>query len=185
MSYRNSNYAAFYVADDFNTSNLGANQAPDFCYYNLLRAWKGDDSSFPFIDAHAKTYNVRDDSKWETLQKRLHERLDSSKNIILFLSKNTQASRALNEEINYGVNVKGLPVIVVYPDFTKCEDIAYSNDIRQPVKNLWNKLPIFKTNMLKVATLHIPMDKSTIRKALSLDTFTVQNMCKANTYFYK
>ena len=55
-------------------------------YYNQLRAWKGKDSSFPFIDAHDKTYNVRDDSLWDTLKNRLHERLDYSKNIILFLA---------------------------------------------------------------------------------------------------
>ena len=41
---------------------MGANATPDFVYYNQLRAWKGADSSFPFVDAHAKTYNVRDDS---------------------------------------------------------------------------------------------------------------------------
>lgn len=54
---------------------------------------------------------------WETLKKRLHDRLDVSKNIILFLSDNTKDSRALREEVDYGINTKGLPVIVIYPDF--------------------------------------------------------------------
>ena len=118
MANRTANYTAFYVKEPFDESNLGANATPDFLYYNQLKAWKAADSSFPFIDAHAKTYNVRDDSEWETLKKRLHERLDVSKNIILFLSDNTKNSQALREEIDYGINTKGLPVIVIYPDFT-------------------------------------------------------------------
>ena len=79
---------------------------------------EGCDSSFPFIDSHDKTYNVRDGSDWEkTLKPRLHQRLDNSKNVILFLSSVTKNSRALREEINYATNQKGLPIIVVYPDF--------------------------------------------------------------------
>lgn len=75
MSNRTANYVAFYVAEPFSESNLGTSATPDFSYYNQLRAWKGADSTFPFVDAHAKTYNVRDDSEWGTLKKRLHERL--------------------------------------------------------------------------------------------------------------
>ena len=52
MAYRNGNYAAFYVAEPFDPSALGANATKDFQYYNLLRAWKGADSSFPFNDSH-------------------------------------------------------------------------------------------------------------------------------------
>ncbi len=47
MSNRTANYTAFYVAEPFNESNLGANATPDFLYYNQLRAWKGADSIFP------------------------------------------------------------------------------------------------------------------------------------------
>ena len=76
MANRTANYSAFYVKTPFDASNLRAYATRDFVYYNQLRAWKGADSSFPFVDAHAKTYNVRDDSSWDTLKKRLHERLD-------------------------------------------------------------------------------------------------------------
>lgn len=86
MAHRIYNYSAFYVAEPFNPCNLGANATPDFCYYNMLRAWKGADNTFPFLDAHETTYNVRDNSSWDTLRKRLHDRLDNSKNIILFLT---------------------------------------------------------------------------------------------------
>jgi len=76
MAYRNGNYAAFYVAEPFNASALGAHATKDFCYYNMLRAWKGKEASFPFNDSHDKTYNVRDNSDWETtLKPRLRERI--------------------------------------------------------------------------------------------------------------
>jgi hypothetical protein len=114
MAYRNGNYSAFYVAEPFSENNLGAHSTKDFNSYNLLRAWKADDDSFPFIDSHNKNYNVRDGSDWEkTLKPRIQERLSNSKNIIFFLSSITKNSRALREEINFGIGNKGLPVIVV------------------------------------------------------------------------
>jgi hypothetical protein len=93
---------------------LGANSTKDFVYYNLLKAWKANDSTFPFNDSHAKNYNVRDGSDWEkTLKPRIHDRLNSSKNIILFVCYITKYSRALREEINLVMVTNGLPVIVV------------------------------------------------------------------------
>ena len=185
MSYRNANYVAFYVAEPFNESNLGANATPDFLYYNQLRAWKGADDSFPFIDAHNKTYNVRDDSEWETLKKRLHERLNVSKNLVLILSENTKNSKALREEVDYAINTKELPVIVIYPDFKEKSDICNSNGIRKQVKDLWDKLPVFRDNMSKVATIHIPYKKSLITSALQDADFKVQTAAEAGNYYYR
>ncbi|WP_303961191.1 TIR domain-containing protein [Succinatimonas hippei] len=184
MGNRTANYAAFYVAEPFNASNLGAYATPDFIYYNQLLLWKGRDSSFPFVDAHAKTYNVRDDSEWETLKKRLHERLNVSKNIVLFLSSNTKNSRALREEIDYGINIKGLPIIVIYPDFNEKTDICSSTGIRKQIIDLWDRLPVFRDNMNKVATLHVPYKKSLIISALENADFTVQTMTKVGRYYY-
>ena len=83
----------------------------------LTAAWQ-----LPFINAHDSTSTVRDDSQWETLKRRLHDRLNVSKNIILFLSSETKNSKALREEIEYGINKKELPIIVIYPDYkTKSE----------------------------------------------------------------
>lgn len=47
MAYRNGNYAAFYVAEPFDPSALGANATKDFQYYNLLRAWKQQTKGHP------------------------------------------------------------------------------------------------------------------------------------------
>lgn len=185
MPNRTANYTAFYVAEPFNETNLGANAAKDFCYYNMLKAWKAADSTFPFVNAHDKTYSVRDGSDWETtLKPRLHQRLRASKNVILFLSSNTKYSRALKEEIDYAINTLGLPIIVVYPDFSTKEDIANASGLRQKVKNLWDKLPVLRDNMDKVPTIHIPMKKDLVRKSLGHDWFKVSTKTKPNQYYW-
>ena len=174
-NYRNGNYAAFYVDDPFNES--GANATKDFVSYNQLRMWKGADSSFPFIDSHEKNYDVRDGSNWEkTLKPRIQERLRDSKNMVLFLSSITRNSRALREELDYGINSMGLPVIVVYPDFSEKSDIIVceTRTIRKQIEELWDKLPTFRDSMVEVPTIHVPNKKRLIRNALEQDDFTVQ-----------
>ena len=182
------NYCAFYVSEPFNESSLGAHATKDFCYYSMLKAWKGLDSSFPFNNAHDTTYNVRDNSDWETtLKPRLRERLRNSKNIILFLSSNTLNSRAVREEIEYGVNVLGLPIIVIYPDLKTKDDLLTSdkNNLNNAVKNLWNNLPVFRDSKSKVPVLHVPMNKDTIKMALNNADFRIDAGKNPNDYFYK
>src|SRR5580765_1941364 len=172
MAYRNGNYTAFYVAEPFNSSSLGANATKDFQYYNTLRMWKGADVTFPFVDSHDKTYSVRDGSDWEsTLKPRLRERLRSSKNIILILSSITKNSSALREEIEYGINDQGLPVIVIYPEYNTKESLLVNGSLKQAVKNLWGNLPVFRDSMDKVPTLHVPMDKGLIKTSLQDNDF--------------
>lgn len=187
MAYRNGNYSAFYVAEPFNEGNLGANATRDFAYYNLLRAWKGDDSSFPFVDSHEKNYNVRDGSDWErTLKPRIRERLRNSKNIVLFLSAITKNSRALREEVDYGINDMELPVVVVYPDCSEKSDIigCQSQTIRKQIKDLWDKVPKFRDSMSDVPTIHVPNKKALIKKALQDDDFKVQTKGTAGVFFF-
>ena len=142
MANRTGNYTAFYVSEPFSESNLGAFATKDFVTYNQLRAWKGKDSTFPFLDSHNKNYDVRDGSDWETtLKPRLHDRLSKSKNIILILSSVTKNSKALREEIDYGINTKGLPVIVIYPEYSNKSDIinCSSKTFKKQIKDLWDK----------------------------------------------
>lgn len=187
MAYKNGNYSAFYVNEPFSESNLGSHATKDFFYYNLLRAWKRSDSTFPFIDSHQKNYNVRDDSNWEsTLKPRIRQRLSNSKNIIYFLSSITKNSRALREEIDYGINAQGLPIIVVYPDFSEKNDIINcdSKKFKKQIIELWDAVPVFRESMDKVPTLHIPHKKDLIRKALHDKNFMVGSKCNAGSYFY-
>ncbi len=48
--------------------------------------------------------------------------------------------------------------------------------------NLWNYIPYFKEHMDKVPTLHIPMDKVAIEKALKSKNFMVQSKIKNGKY---
>ncbi|MBR2089475.1 MAG: hypothetical protein IJ905_03720 [Fibrobacter sp.] len=183
--HRTGNYTAFYVSEPFDSSNLGANATKDFCYYRAITAWEAKDPDFHFIDSHEKTYNVRDESSWEdTLKPRLHSRLRLSKNIILILSSNTKYSKALREEIDYGINTLGLPVIVIYPDFSEKNDIIDENkQFKLQVKKLWDKLPVFRDNMNKVATIHIPFKQALLKKCLDDPDLTIQKM-KIGRYFF-
>lgn len=185
MANRIYNYAAFYVAEPFKESNLGAYAAPDFIYYNMLKAWKSKDSSFPFYDAHSTTYNVRDGSNWDTtLKPRLHDRLNNSKNIILFLSSNTKNSIALNEEMDYGIGKLGLPVIVVYPEYSEKSDIGENGKIKQAIKDMWDKLPRFRDQMDNVPTIHVPMNKNLILKALNDPDLSIHHKNENRRWFY-
>lgn len=186
MANSTGNYCAFYVAEPFNQNNLGANAAKDFCYYNLLKAWKAEDSSFPFVDSHAKTYSVRDGSDWEqTLKPRLHARLDASANVVLFLSSNTRYSRALREEIDYAINTKKLPIIVVYPELKTMDDIYTQSEFTSIVTKLWDKLPMFRDNKYKVPVLHVPNNKVLITKALNDTDLRVSTKAKAGDYYFR
>lgn len=184
MTYRNCNYTAFYVDEPFSSSQLGAHATKDFYYYNILRAWKGKNTLFPFNDAHAKTYSVRDDSNWElTLKPRLQKRLKGSKNIILFLSSNTKSSKALVEEIEYGACRLGLPIIVVYPELDQSQ-IVSNGQLSIWVNLLWDNLPILKEAMTKVPTLHIPMKLDSVRAALSAPELTIHGKKTGDTTKY-
>jgi len=188
MANRTGNYCAFYVKTPFKETNLGAHTAKDFVYYNMLRAWKGKDSTFPFVDSHDKNYNVRDDSDWETtLKPRLRDRLNKSKNIILFLSSDTVSSRALREEIDFGINSNGLPVIVIYPEYSEKSDIVNceSGTIKKKIKDLWDNLPIFRDSMKNVPTIHIPLSKTLIESALKDKDYMVATKADPGRHFYK
>ncbi|MEG1313853.1 MAG: TIR domain-containing protein [Bacilli bacterium] len=190
MAYKNGNYAAFYVADEeLVTKNpLNAHFVKDFNYYQLLKAWKEKDSSFPFNDSHEKTYSVRDTSNWDTLKGRLRERLNNSKNIILFLSENTTPSRALNEEIEYAIDHLELPLIIIYTDSKSVDEIFYEkNDkyyLSQSVIDLQKRLPVLKDCRNKVPCLHVPLRKEIITKALSNKNFMLATKRDSGNYIY-
>ena len=188
MANRTGNYCAFYVSNLGSESNLAANSVKDFVYYNMLRAWKGKDSSFPFNDSHNYNYNVRDTSDWETtLRPRLRERINRSKNLIFFLSKNTKSSRAVREEINHAINVNELPIIVVYPDYNEKSDIVNCSTkiIKSNITNLWDKVPTFRDSKYKVPVFHIPYKKELIRKALLDPDFKYSTKTTPEDYFFK
>jgi hypothetical protein len=189
MDYRDGNYCAFYVDEPFNETNLGAYQKPDFNCYSMVKVMKANDPSFPFVNSHDKTYQVRDGSDWEsTLKPRIHTRLKKSKNIILFLSSTTKNSRALREEIDYGVNTCGLPIIAVYPELSTLEQIwdPETEKFTPTVCGLWEQLPVFR-DAIKAKTvpvIHILLKKEYLQRSLTDPDLTVQTPVVGN-YHYK
>ncbi len=186
MSCNNGNYTAFYVDEPF-VDGKSAVTAPDFCYYNLLKAWKAVNPSFGFEDSHEKTYQVRDGSDFgSTLVPRIRQRLRKSKNIILFLSSHTKQSRALKEEIEYGSIELGLPIIVVYPELEKNSEIHTNYIPTRYVRNLIEThLPILKKAMEKVPTAHILLNKNNINASIKYNELTVSGKENACFYGYK
>ena len=73
---------------------------------------------------------------------------------------------------------------MIYPDFTEKSDIWCSTGIRKQVKDLWDKLPVFRDNMDGVATLHVPYKKALIASALKDPDFKIQTVTKAGIYYY-
>ena len=62
-----------------------------------------------------------------------------------FLSEGTISSRALREEIEYGISTKELPVIVIYPDYSEESELlnADGKSLNDEIKKLWDNLPVF------------------------------------------
>ena len=84
----------------------------------------------------------------------------------------------------YVNNTLGLPVIVVYPDYSYNSSIANNNAPNAKAKTLWDKLPVFRDNRHKVPTAHVPMDKEYITRALNDPDFTIQNISTCYCYCY-
>jgi hypothetical protein len=93
-------------------------------------------------------------------------------------------SRALREEIDYGINDQGLPVIVIYPEYDTKENLLVNGALKQSIRNLWDKLPIFKDSMTKVATLHVPLNKDLIKSSLEDSGFMIGSKKTPNIYWY-
>jgi hypothetical protein len=85
-------------------------------YYNLLKAWTAKtDDDFSFINSHDKTASVRDSSLKETLRRRLVERMQNSKHLLLILGVTTkQDTDWVPFEIEYAIDTCKIPLIVAY-----------------------------------------------------------------------
>lgn len=83
--------------------------------------------------------------------------------------------------VQYG----GLPIIVVYPELTTKADIHTPSGVTTKVKNLWDKLPVFRDNKYKVPVLIVPYNKALIRKILDDSDLRIATKPTAGDYFYE
>mgnify|MGYP002725631846 FL=1 len=131
-------------------------------YYGLLQAWNKDrNNTLSFSDSHKKTYQVRDSSTIKTLQNRLLERMRSSKNMLIIISKDTSWDRGmLNFEIEKAVDYYEIPLIVAY--------VGYEY-ILAPAKlsELWPKALSERISNGTAKCIHIPFKEKAIMSAIS------------------
>lgn len=106
MSYRNKTYVAFASEDIHN--------------YRLMTAWQANENiDFDFVNAH-NIYEARDSSTEETIKRRLRERLNNTKQVVLLgssaaRSKGGDGSSFLAYEVEAIISL-GLPVVVANLD---------------------------------------------------------------------
>lgn len=158
-------YTSFYVFEPFSSLRLYSSSSKDYCYYIQLKKWAMSNKNFVFNDVHENNYNVRENEPWEcVIRPRIHERLNNANKFILILSRNTHQSWAINEEIEYGIGVLHLPVVVIYPEYNSIEDLLDEEtaDYNSSVKKLWDRLPSFKKYIGKVDIQHLPMNREVL-----------------------
>lgn len=163
MAYRNGSYIAF----DGNATTDPTKG--DMKYYGLLQAWnKSRNHVLNFSDSHKKTYQVLDTSQKQTLQNRLMERMRSSKNMLIVISKDTSWNRGfLNFEIEKAVDYYDLPLIVAYVGYD------YILDARA-LCDLWPKALNERIVNGSARCIHIPFKELAIMSAI--DQFTVHSI---------
>lgn len=115
MNYRNKTYVAF--------------ASEDITSYRLMTAWRANKNiDFNFVNAH-DIYAARDSSTPETIKRRLRERLNNTKQVILLGSSNARrkgsdGSSFLAYEVGAIISL-GLPVVVA--NLTKSREIVRGN----------------------------------------------------------
>lgn len=71
----------------------------------------------------------------------------------------------MNEELDYGINAKGKPLLVVYPELTMEEIIETDGKVSDKARKLWSAVPEIEIYMRKVYTQYVPFDKNAIHEA--------------------
>ncbi len=171
MAYRNGTYVAFHA------DGTSEPTESDMKYYNLLRAWHvRDDNDFQFVNSHDKTASVRDSSRRETLRRRLVERLNNSKNLILIVGKTTwQDTDWVPFEIEYAVDECRIPIIAAYPS---------SDYIMAPaeLRSLWPTALEARIDSKAARVIHIPFRQEPLTAAVS--QFDLSNPPSTSLSYY-
>ncbi|WP_058300636.1 TIR domain-containing protein [Gorillibacterium timonense] len=174
MAYRNGTYVAF---DGNATTNPTEG---DMKYYGLLQKWNHSNGfQLSFSDSHKKTYQVRDSSTIATLKSRLLERMRSSKNMLLIISKDTNWDRGmLNFEIEKAVDFYEIPIIVAYPEY---KSILNPNSHKEK----WPKALYERIGNNTAKCIHVAFKEKAIAAAVSqFSTHNKENQLTSSLHYY-
>ncbi len=136
MSFQNKTYIAF-------------DGDKDIHYYYLMKAWKSSKRvSFNFYDAHDLN-TARDSSMEQTIKRRLRERMENAKCLILLIGESTRhLTKFVKWEIELAIS-KDLPIIAVNLNGMKKMDSS-----RCP--------PVLRDEL----AIHVPFKQAVIEHAL-------------------
>jgi len=100
MAYKNKTYVCFDADNDIH-------------YYRLMTAWKENDKiAFNFHNAH-EINNLRDGSSEETIKRKLRERLENTKVLVVLIGEHTKnLYKYVRWEIEYAIE-NNIPIIGV------------------------------------------------------------------------
>lgn len=137
MAYRNKTYICF----DADT---------DIHYYRLMTAWKENEKiDFDFHNAHDLN-NLRGGSSEETIKRKLRERMQNTKVLIVLIGEKTKnLHKFVRWEQEIAINM-GLPIIAVNLNGEKQQDTALCP-------------PIIREEL----AIHIPFGVKIIKRALN------------------
>ena len=74
---------------------------------------------------------------------------------------------------------------MIYPEYKTEESLLNGKALKQEIKNLWAKLPIFRDSASKVPVLHIPLLQSLVKSALDDKGFMVNTKKEPDEYAYR
>lgn len=165
MANRTATYIAFDALGETNPT------LSDFKYFSAIRGWSASKAStFTYVDAHEKTYAVRDDSKLETLKARIRQRLAVSKNILVILSPDTRKTGSmLSYEVQQAVDVYKIPLICAYTGYVR----IFNPEKYPDLTKRWPTALAQRINNKTASAIHIPFKQSAIEDAIG--QFTVQS----------
>jgi hypothetical protein len=145
MAYRNRTFVSF--------------ASEDILYYRLMRAWKANEHiEFDFLDAH-DINTARDTSSAETIKRRLTERLQSTKQVVMLISDvtRTKAARAtsfLNHEVDV---IQRLQIPVVFANLNKVRQVQNTR-IPAALVDRYTMSVAFGPKIIKYALDDFPSD---------------------------
>ncbi len=165
MGYRNKTYVCFDADTDIHC-------------YRLMEAWKENDHiAFDFHNAH-EINDIRDGSSEETIKRRLRERLQNTKVLVILIGKNTKnLFKYVRWEIAYAIE-HNIPIIAANLNGSRSKD-----SFCPPI--LENELAMFVSygqKILDFALNHWPDQHYKERKNEKRGPFFYNDTIYANLY---
>ncbi|MGO4699542.1 TIR domain-containing protein [Paenibacillus sp. 2TAB26] len=150
----------------------------DFRYYSTIQAWSANKNiKFSLTNSHEKTDAVRDTSKRTTLYARIQERLKSSKNMLVILTKKTRfTGSVLSYEIEQAIDTYKIPLIIAYPEFSSILNVESHSDI-------WPKALAERINNTGVEAIHIAFAKDCIMDAITRFHVNGEHLSDGKNYY--